>query len=159
MQRVTITIEEELLAEIDEFARTRGYDNRSEVIRDLSRSGLRQAAAERPSGSTGQCVAALVYAYDPEARDLARRLTGEFHAHHDLTLATLHVHLDHDSCLEVAVLRGPLADIRELGEHTIAERGVVHGRVVTIPVELQTEKHAHGGDPARAHAHTRVRGR
>ena len=58
MQRITITIEDDLLAEIDAAARERGYQNRSEVIRDLARAGLQQSAEAAPSG---QCVAALVY--------------------------------------------------------------------------------------------------
>ena len=71
MQRITITIEDDLLAEIDAAAEARGYQNRSEVIRDLARAGLQQDAEETPSG---QCVAALVYVYDHAARDLSKRL-------------------------------------------------------------------------------------
>jgi len=105
MQRITITIEDDLLAEIDTAAKARGYQNRSEIIRDLARAGLQQSAED--TAPSGQCVAALVYVYDHAARDLSKRLVQTFHGHHDLSLATLHVHLDHDSCLEVSVLRGP----------------------------------------------------
>jgi nickel-responsive transcriptional regulator NikR len=62
MQRVTITIDDELDAELDRFMKTRGYDNRSEAIRDLARSGLQQAAME--ISGPRPCVAALVYVYD-----------------------------------------------------------------------------------------------
>ena len=105
MQRITITIEDDLLAEIDAAARERGYQNRSEVIRDLARAGLQQSAEAAPSG---QCVAALVYVYDHAARDLSKRLVQNFHGHHDLSLATLHVHLDDDSCMEVTALKGSI---------------------------------------------------
>lgn len=157
MQRVTITLENDLLEQVDQFAAARGYANRSEAVRDLARNALMQASEEKHEGKN--CVAALVYVYDPESRELARRLTHDFHAHHDLTVATLHVHLDHDSCMEIAVLRGKAGEVRQLGEHVIAERGVVHGRVVTIPVEMKTEQHAHAGEPSHSHSHTRVRGR
>ncbi len=66
MQRVTITIDDELAAEIDRFMVARGYANRSEAIRDLSRSGLQQAATE--IADTRPCVAALVYVYDHDPR-------------------------------------------------------------------------------------------
>ena len=92
MQRVTITIDDDLDAELDRFMKTRGYDNRSEAIRDLARSGLQQAAME--ISGPRPCVAALVYVYDHEARELPKRLTRDFHEHHDLAQATLHVHLD-----------------------------------------------------------------
>ena len=131
MQRITITIEDDLLAEIDAAAGDRGYQNRSEIIRDLARAGLQQTAQEAPP--SGQCVAALVYVYDHAARDLSKRLVQNFHGHHDLSLATLHVHLDEESCLEVTALKGASSEVRHFADHIIAERGVRYGRVVMIP--------------------------
>jgi len=89
-------------------------------------------------------VAALVYVYDHHDRELPKRLTRSSHEHHDLSVATMHVHLDHDSCMEVAVLRGAMQDVRHFARHVISERGVRHGRLVTVPVEFETRKHAHG---------------
>jgi CopG family nickel-responsive transcriptional regulator len=153
MQRVTITIDDELLAALDRMIAMRGYQNRSEAIRDLARAGM----AEIEGGvSPHEGVAALVYVYDHEGRELAKRLTRSFHDHHDLSLATLHVHLDHESCLEVAVLRGAMNDIRHFAEHVISERGVRHGRLVAVPVAVEAESHPHGGR-GQSHLHTHVR--
>jgi CopG family nickel-responsive transcriptional regulator len=71
MQRVTITLDDDLMADLDRFIAARGYQNRSEAIRDLARSGLEQAAVE-VAGSR-QCVATLVYVYDHHARELPKR--------------------------------------------------------------------------------------
>jgi len=154
MQRITITIDDELLAGVDRLIAERGYQNRSEAIRDLTRAGMAQMH-EPTNEQSG--VAALVYVYDHEGRELAKRLTRAFHDHHDLSLATMHVHLDHESCLEVAVLRGEMREIRDFAEHVIAERGVRHGRLVAVPVALETERHAHGGERSHRHLHTHVR--
>ena len=142
MQRITITIEDDLLAEIDAAAEARGYQNRSEIIRDLARAGLQQSAENAPSG---QCVAALVYVYDHAARDLSKRLVQNFHGHHDLSLATLHVHLDDNNCMEMTALRGAADEVRHFADHIIAERGVRYGRVVMIPTGE--------GKPAKARKH------
>jgi len=155
MQRVTITIDEELAGAIDRLSKKRGYQNRSEAIRDLARSGLRQAAEE--SEADGNCVAALAYVYEHAARDLSRRLTTIFHEHHDLSVSALHVHLDHGACLELNVLRGEARDVRHLAEHVIAERGVRHGRLVMFPAEIAGETHAHEGHAPRRHLHTHVK--
>src|ERR1700760_1639835 len=135
--------EDALDAELDRFMKARGYANRSEAIRDLARSGLQQAATE--VGGTRPCVAALVYLYDHEARELPKRLTRDFHAHHDLAQATLHVHLDHDSCLEVTVLKGRGSEGKTFADHVSAERGVRHGHVVMMPIEPHAHGHSHGG--------------
>ena len=132
MQRVTITIEDELLAELDDLVVRRGYQNRSEALRDLTRAGIRQLDPPAPAEA---CVAALLYVYDHARRDLPNRLANEFHDHHDLNIATLHVHLDAESCLEVAVLKGSTSDVKHMADHVIAERGVRHGQLIVLPTK------------------------
>ncbi len=152
MQRVTITLDDELMTELDAIIAARGYQNRSEAIRDLARAGIRDAVSSL--GSARDCVAALVYVYDHAARQLSKRLTSAYHDHHQLSLASLHVHLDHDTCLEVTVLRGRGEEVQHFGEHVIAERGVRHGKLVPMPVE-QTGGGGHG-HPHDHHPHGRA---
>jgi CopG family nickel-responsive transcriptional regulator len=159
MQRVTITIDDELMTELDRIIAARGYQNRSEAIRDLSRAGIRQAAAALDEQR--DCVAALVYVYDHNARQLSKRLADTFHDHHELSLASLHAHLDHDSCMEVTILRGKTGQVQHFAEHVIAERGVRHGQVVVVPTDVLIKPHVHGDGtshsethgPAHGHAH------
>lgn len=162
MQRVTVTLDEDLIAELDRFIETRGYQNRSEAVRDLARAGLRQAAEEADEGE--DAVGALIYLYDHEARNMSKRLTEAHHQHHDMSVCTLHMHLDDAQCLEVALLRGPTRSLRHFSEHLVAERGVRHGRLVLVPMETgggaghhhaQGEGHGHshaGGDDAHGPA-------
>lgn len=141
MQRVTITLDDDLMADLDRIIAARGYQNRSEAIRDLARSGLEQAAIE-VAGSR-HCVATLAYVYDHHARELPKRLTQEFHAHHDLSQATLHVHLDAQNCLEVTVLKGRGTEVQAFANQVIAERGVRHGHVVYMPAAKDMGHHGH----------------
>ena len=131
MQRVTITLDDDLMEDLDRCVETRGYQNRSEAVRDLVRAGLAHTAPE--SDGKGDCIAALVYIYDHHKRELSSRLTEAFHHHHGLSLASMHVHLDEANCMEVSVLRGPGAEVRHFAEHIVAERGVKHGRVFALP--------------------------
>lgn len=145
MQRVTITLDDELMADLDKLIGERGYQNRSEAIRDLARAGIQQTALETDTG--GECVAAVAYVYDHGSRELAKRLTNTYHDHQELSLATLHVHLDHSNCMEVTVLRGDLDKVRHFAEHVVAERGVKHGRLVVMPVgRLGAGPHSNPGD-------------
>ncbi|MGV2980417.1 nickel-responsive transcriptional regulator NikR [Camelimonas sp. ID_303_24] len=131
MQRITITIDDDLLAELDDMMRRRGYPNRSEALRDLARAGLKEAALGE--GEAGACFGVLSYVYDHEARDLAKRLTSSHHHHHDISVASLHVHIDAGRCLEVSVLKGAIAEVRHFADGIIAQKSVEHGELQLIP--------------------------
>lgn len=141
MDRFTVSLEEELLARFDAHIRRRGYVNRSEAVRDILRRTLE---AERPEAEAeGEYVACLSYVYDHHARELGRRLTETAHAHHGLTLSTLHVHLDHDTCMEAAILKGPAAEVRRYADAVAAETGVRHGMLNAVPAESVAPPHPH----------------
>jgi CopG family transcriptional regulator, nickel-responsive regulator len=152
VERITISVSDEFAAELAAFMASEHCDNRSEAVRDLARRGLTQARSDL--NVAGGCVATLSYVFAHHTRELPRRLTDAQHAHHDLHVATMHVHLDHENCLEVAVLRGEAASVRDFARAVIAERGVAHGQVSFVPVALDTAKHQHGGaSHLHAHAH------
>ncbi|MEI8394057.1 MAG: nickel-responsive transcriptional regulator NikR [Rhodospirillaceae bacterium] len=144
MERVTISLDEDLLHEFDDYIRSKGYENRSEAIRDLVRRRLEEDRVAE--GRAGHAVACLSYVFNHEQRELARRLTRAQHRHHDLMLSTLHVHLDHENCLEVAVLRGHTAEVHAFADSTIAETGVRHGNLHLIPTDPEHSHHHHGHD-------------
>jgi CopG family nickel-responsive transcriptional regulator len=150
MERLTISMSDEFAAELAAFVESYRYENRSEAVRDLARLGLKRARIDH--SATGQCVATLSYVFNHHTRELSRRLTDSHHAHHELQVATMHVHLDHDNCLEVAVLRGEAAAVREFSKAVIAERGVKHGQVSFVPVTVEAEAHGHGGG-GHSHIH------
>ncbi len=157
MQRVTISMSDALAEALDAFMAENGYENRSEAVRDLARLGLERAEAAK--AGPGQCLATLSYVYDHDVREIPRRLTQAYHDHHDVSVATLHVHLDHEHCLEVAVLRGDGGAIRSFAQGVIAERGVRHGQVTFIPIEIAEEGHHHGaGSAGERHAHIHPKG-
>ncbi len=132
--RITISLDEDLLAEFDKVTQAQGYTNRSEAFRDLIRERLQSerlaAGAEMPA------VAALTYVYDHRERMLGMRLMDTQHEHHDLSQSTLHLHISHESCLETSILRGSLREVRALANRILAEPGVRYGHLHVIPAEL-----------------------
>lgn len=144
MERFTISLDSELAKEFDALIAERGYGNRSEAVRDIIRGQLeawRQKHDEAP-----HCVANLSYVYNHHERELAERLTAIQHDHHDLTVATMHAHLDHENCFEATFLRGPTAAVRKFAEALMAERGVRHGKLNLVSVQVE-QRHAHGYKP------------
>ncbi len=142
MQRVTITVDEDLASQFDHFMERKGYENRSEAIRDLLREKLEQDRIEEESAT--HCVASLTYVYNHEERELARRLTKAQHDHHDLALSTLHVHLDHENCMETVLLRGGINEVRAFANTVTSQRGVRHGNLHVVPADVKVGEHQHG---------------
>jgi CopG family nickel-responsive transcriptional regulator len=150
MERITISIDTALAAEFDQLIAARGYKNRSEAVRDLVRSHLEAQRQVLPA--SGYCVANLSYVYNHHERDLAERLTALQHDQHDLTVATMHAHLDHNNCMESVILRGATAAVRGFSDALMAESGVRHGQINIVTVEVDGP-HAHSHSHSHAHPH------
>jgi CopG family nickel-responsive transcriptional regulator len=134
MERITMSIDEDLARAFDKLIAARGYSSRSEAMRDLLRREVGVSRTQQDSART-QCVASLSYVYNHHVRELAERLMAAQHAHHGLVVATTHVHLDHEHCLENVFLKGPTAAVRAFADSIRAERGVAYGQVNLIAVE------------------------
>ena len=149
MERFTISLDESLARQFDALIAERGYGNRSEAVRDLIRGAIE---GNRRDDTQGTCVACLSYVFNHHERELAERLTALQHDHHDLSVAAMHSHLDHENCLETVILRGPAAEVRRFADRLIAERGVRHGRSHIIALEAD-----HGHAHASGHRHVHYR--
>jgi CopG family nickel-responsive transcriptional regulator len=130
--RVGVAIDSDLLEAFDGLIAQRGYTNRSEAVRDLIRAELNQVKIESPGQPV---VAALTMVYDHHVRLLAERLTQVQHQHHDSIVSTMHVHLDHEHCLEIIVLRGAREQVQTIADQLISTKGVLQGRLTLAAIQ------------------------
>lgn len=140
MERLTISLNDQLAEQFDTVIHKRGYFNRSEAMRDMIRDLLDTVRSEEHA--EGHCIATLSYIYSHHESVLASALTAAQHDHHDLTLSTMHVHMDHDNCLEVTVLSGAIKNVKKFADRIIATRGVRHGKLHLLPVETVQEQYS-----------------
>ena len=103
LSRVGVAIDADLLERFDALISSRGYDNRSEAFRDLIRNELVEESWKSPDT---EVVGSVTLVYDHHVRMLHEKLLELQHQFHEAVLSTLHVHLDHDNCLEVLIVRG-----------------------------------------------------
>lgn len=131
-QRITLSIDDELMHDLDRLMSARGYGSRSEAFRDVARAGLTQTAED--NCNSAYCVAILTYVYKHSTRDLPQRLIRTFHVYASLSLGTLRFHLEGEKYLEVNVLRGKSSLIKRLADRVITDPGIQYGRLVRLPV-------------------------
>lgn len=124
--RFGISIDSDLLESFDRLLARKGYQNRSEAIRDLIRAAIVQ---EKQESGDEEMVGTVTLVFNHHVRDLSDKLTEHQHQHHHQVVSALHVHLDAHNCLEVLVLRGRAADITRIADELIGVKGVKHGRL------------------------------
>lgn len=164
MQRFTISLDEALAGQFDDWIARKGYSNRSEAVRDLLRAQLQQADLQRddaqplgqdPAHTASRCVASLSYVYNCREMVLVERLARLQHDHHQLVQATMQLQLDHEHRLENVALRGGTQQVVAFADAVCAQRGVHHGRLNLVSVEEHLA-HRHGsGDEHPPHVHLR----
>src|SRR5579872_6755191 len=126
LSRIGVAIDSDLLERFDRFIGSRGYTNRSEAFRDLIRDELVEKTWESPDSSV---VGTVTLVYDHHVRLLNEKLTDLQHSHFHNVLSTLHVHLDHDNCLEVLVVKGKAGAVKKIADALISTKGVKHGQL------------------------------
>jgi len=126
LTRIGVAIAADLLGKFDALIAKRGYTNRSEAFRDLIRAEL---VRESSSHLSGRVVGSLTVVYDHHVRLLEEKLTELQHDHNRLVVSVLHVHLDHDNCMEVLALRGPSGDVQRFAGLLAATKGVRHAQL------------------------------
>ena len=141
LSRTGVSLEEDLLHQFDHLIARRGYANRSEAIRDL----IREAILSETVATNKPVVGTLTLVYDHHVPNLSQKLTEVQHGAGAMILAATHVHLDHNYCLEVIIMKGRSKDLQAVADGMLALRGVELGKLVLTNSgkDLKVAKHSH----------------
>ncbi|HDN58445.1 MAG: nickel-responsive transcriptional regulator NikR [Candidatus Neomarinimicrobiota bacterium] len=123
--RFGVSLPKDLLVRFDREIANKGYNNRSEAIRDLIREFLVRQEIDKDM----EVVGTLTIVYNHHVRDINDNLTAIQHESYRHIHSNMHIHLDHDNCLEVIVLRGKYSTISKIADKIIGSRGVKHGKL------------------------------
>ncbi|MBC8094693.1 MAG: nickel-responsive transcriptional regulator NikR [Akkermansiaceae bacterium] len=124
--RFSVSLPAPLARALDGMAEEKGYDNRSLAIADMIRAHL---VEHRQQKGAAEIAGSITLVYDHHRHHLQDLLTDLQHDHREVILSSLHVHLDHDNCLEILAVRGKATQIKKLADEMIAAKGVKHGKL------------------------------
>ncbi|NLF68824.1 MAG: nickel-responsive transcriptional regulator NikR [Candidatus Anammoximicrobium sp.] len=125
--RFSVSVEDDLLKRFDRFCEQEQFATRSEAVRQLIHDRLTTQAWER---GTHEVAGTLTLVYDHHRTQLGERLAQLQHDHTDLIVATTHVHLTHDVCLEVIILRGAAERLQHIAAQLKGLKGIFKGQLV-----------------------------
>jgi CopG family nickel-responsive transcriptional regulator len=126
VNRFSVSLAPALLRDLDAMVRQKGYNNRSLAIADMIRD---QLVEHRQKFDDHEIAGTITLVYDHHKPHLQDLLTSIQHDHHSLILSAVHVHLDHDNCLEVLLVKGKANTIRAIADQLIGSKGVKHGKL------------------------------
>jgi len=121
--RFGVSLEKELLGKFDKLSKEKQYPNRSEAIRDL----IREELVKREWVEGKEVAGAITLVFDHHRRELINTLTDIQHNFYQLIISSQHIHLDHDNCLEIIVVRGKPVEVKELADKLKSTKGVKYG--------------------------------
>jgi CopG family nickel-responsive transcriptional regulator len=127
--RFGVSIGDGLLEKFDSLIERKSYTNRSEAIRDLIRDRLAETELQDRMDAC-KAVGTITLIYDHHTREIGDRLTDIAHDHHQIILSSMHVHLTHNSCMEVILVKGCGKELRALSDRLMSIKGVKHGKLV-----------------------------
>ena len=126
LERFSISMKGDLLRQLDNLVKSKGYANRSQAIADMVKSGLVEHHGQQPDGDVAGSVTLV---YDHHKRNIQSLITKIQHEYGGLIIAALHAHLDHHNCMELLAVRGKARDVRKLADKLQSARGIKHGKL------------------------------
>lgn len=158
ISRFGVSVENDLLKSYDRLIGEQGYENRSEALRDLMREALVKARLKQ-FAPDDEVLGTLTLVYDHHANDLSDKMSEVQHRNFELVVSLLHVHVSHDDCMEVIVLRGAAKQIREMANSLLSLKGVKHGELFVTVTSAKIiaadgkQSHAHSHPHTHEHRH------
>lgn len=126
LKRFSISLEDNLLDSFDSYIKEQSYNNRSEAVRDLIRKSL---VREEWQTDNKVIMGVITLVYDHHQHQLQEKVTEVQHGYHHHIVSTTHVHMDHNNCLEVIIVRGKAQEVQDLADRLIALKGVRDGNL------------------------------
>lgn len=126
IQRFGVSLDKEVLAQLDKYVKENNYPNRSQAIRFL----VEEYIVENKWKSDELVAGAIVLLYNHHKSEFISKLTNLQHEYYQIILSTQHFHIDHDNCLEIIAVKGKASIIQKLSDTIITLKGIIHGKLV-----------------------------
>ncbi len=126
VSRFGVSLEEELLAALDEFVTDNQFANRSQAIRYLIEKNITEEKWKCDNIVAG----AVVLVYNNQKRDILVKSSEIQYEYSDVILSVQGFYLNELNYLEIIAVTGPSKKLTEVSEKLIGIKGIQHGKLV-----------------------------
>lgn len=143
LARLSMSLPAELFQQLDAMVEERGLPSRSQLIAELIRHALAEhEEAMRPEATLAGTITLI---YRAESGRIRQQLASKQLEYLKEVISSQHVFLENDQSLEVLLVQGPAARLRQLCDDLRKVRGVQELKLVTTTA-LLPPLHDHGED-------------
>jgi CopG family transcriptional regulator, nickel-responsive regulator len=123
---VSVSLNDDILTEVDKLQKTLGFSGRSEIVR----AGIRNLLAEEKDRQnlSGHLFAVLLAIHDEKSDD---QVTEMGHGYDKLITTHIHNKIDGDRCLEIFMLKGDAEEVKEMTKKFQSNKKMDHVKLIT----------------------------
>lgn len=126
VSRISISLPEPLLRQLDSMVAVRGFESRSQAIAEM----INQQLVEHQQELGDEVMTGTItLVYDHSTPGLQKQLADLQHRHISEVISSLHVHLMHAHTMEVILVQGPATQLQSITDKMVTCRGVITGRL------------------------------
>lgn len=129
--RFSVSLEEELLKELDDYVKDNNFANRSQGLRYLIEKNI----VEKKWQCNNIVAGAVIMIYDHHKKEIIATVNDIQHDYFDVILSSQHYHLDHDMCMEIIAVKGKAKTLTELADKLISTKGIRYGKLLMSKAE------------------------
>jgi len=131
VKRFGVSLEEELLNELDQIVKNQRFPNRSRAIRHL----IHEHKSDQGIQDNHKVTGAIVLVYDHNILRLHSEIASLKHEYNCMVLSSQHIHLDATNCIETIAVKGTANKVFKLSNKLLAIKGIRHGNIVVSAIE------------------------
>ena len=125
VSRFGISVEQDLLDELDNYVKENQFSNRSQAIRHL----ISKNVVERKWQCNNKVAGAVTLTYDPRKREILKNIAQVQEFYYEEILSSQRFILNKDKCLEIVAVKGIASRLTELSDRMITIKGIEHGKL------------------------------
>lgn len=145
VSRISISLPEKLLVELDSMVGERGFQSRSQAIIDMLHKSLME---HRREYGDDVMVGTITLYYKNAVPGLQKKIADLQAVHIDEVISSLHIHLANNETMEVILVQGPARKLQDIADEMITCRGVISGKMQLIAA-LIPPLHPFDGKPRK----------
>jgi len=126
VSRISISLPEKLLEDLDRMVKQRGFESRSQAVNEMLHNALLE---HKNDLGDDVLVGIIALFYNNAVPGLQKQLADLQVRYIDEVISSLHVHLMHNETMEVVLVQGPARTLQTIADEMTSRRGVISGRI------------------------------